>query len=212
MARPVHDPAGGARERILRAASALMAREGPKGATTRAIAGEAGVNEVTLFRLFGSKERLFQAVVDSLFPHGGDDAPLARLLERSWSDRAGLQELLEDFGRCFRDEFLEAKRESLEILLRASDGPHSPAGRLRDRAAAVRDLLAGRLDPDPLRFRDAAGAFLTGLIGGFMLGSGNQAPDGGALPAGLAPADALLRILASDLAARVTAAPPAARP
>jgi AcrR family transcriptional regulator len=46
------------RERILRAAAAVFAEEGFRGATTRRIAQEAGVNEITLFRHFGSKERL----------------------------------------------------------------------------------------------------------------------------------------------------------
>jgi len=43
------------RERILEAAARVYATSGFRGATTRRIAEEAGVNEVTLFRLFGSK-------------------------------------------------------------------------------------------------------------------------------------------------------------
>jgi AcrR family transcriptional regulator len=46
------------RERILEAAAAVFAEVGFRGATTRRIATEAEVNEVTLFRHFGSKERL----------------------------------------------------------------------------------------------------------------------------------------------------------
>jgi AcrR family transcriptional regulator len=41
------------------------------GATTRAISREAGVNEVTLFRLFGTKEHLIEAVVGSAFGEPG---------------------------------------------------------------------------------------------------------------------------------------------
>ena len=44
-----------AREKILLAATALYAETGFRGATTRQIAELAGVNEVTLFRQFGSK-------------------------------------------------------------------------------------------------------------------------------------------------------------
>lgn len=50
--------AGGARERLLEAAREVFAMYGASGATTRRIAEAAGVNEVTVFRLFGSKEAL----------------------------------------------------------------------------------------------------------------------------------------------------------
>jgi AcrR family transcriptional regulator len=49
-----------ARELLLQAALKLYAVSGIRGATTKRIAHEAGVNEVTLFRHFGSKEALMQ--------------------------------------------------------------------------------------------------------------------------------------------------------
>ena len=51
------------RERILEAAARVYAKHGFRGATTRLIANEAGVNEVTLFRTFGSKGALLEAVL-----------------------------------------------------------------------------------------------------------------------------------------------------
>ena len=51
---------GGARDRLLDAARRVFAHHGPGGATTRRIAEEAGVNEVTMFRIFGSKEALLE--------------------------------------------------------------------------------------------------------------------------------------------------------
>ncbi|MDB4880920.1 MAG: acnR [Gemmatimonadetes bacterium] len=61
------------RERILEAAARVYARHGFKGATTRLIAIEAEVNEVTLFRTFGSKGALLEAV---LLQHvGTQDSP-----------------------------------------------------------------------------------------------------------------------------------------
>lgn len=48
--------------RLIAAALALFSRRG-MAATTREIAEEAGVNEVTLFRLFESKDQLLAAVV-----------------------------------------------------------------------------------------------------------------------------------------------------
>jgi len=49
---------GSARERLLDAARRVFAQSGSAGATTRRIAEEAGVNEVTVFRHFGSKDAL----------------------------------------------------------------------------------------------------------------------------------------------------------
>ena len=51
-------PGRSTRERLLAAAAKCFAAGGSHGATTRAIASAAGVNEVTIFRLFGGKERL----------------------------------------------------------------------------------------------------------------------------------------------------------
>jgi TetR/AcrR family transcriptional repressor of mexJK operon len=41
-----------------------MAQKGYNGVTTREIAAAAGLNEVTLFRLFGSKQKLLEAAFD----------------------------------------------------------------------------------------------------------------------------------------------------
>ena len=50
-------------EEILEAAMKTIVREGYDGATTKLIADEAGINEVTLFRKFHSKENILQAVI-----------------------------------------------------------------------------------------------------------------------------------------------------
>jgi AcrR family transcriptional regulator len=55
------------RQRLLDAAARVFAQHGLAGSTTRAIADEAGVNEVTLFRHFGTKDRLLAAVVGENF-------------------------------------------------------------------------------------------------------------------------------------------------
>lgn len=52
------------RDKIMQAAVELIAAKGYKGATTREIAETAGVNEVTLFRRFGTKQALFEAVIN----------------------------------------------------------------------------------------------------------------------------------------------------
>lgn len=51
------------RHRILQAAARVYAQHGWRGATTRRIAEEAGVNEVTIFRQFGSKDALLDSVM-----------------------------------------------------------------------------------------------------------------------------------------------------
>ena len=57
-------PSDDTRQRILEAAAQVFAEKGYARATTRALAAAAGVNEVTLFRHFGSKQNLFAAVIE----------------------------------------------------------------------------------------------------------------------------------------------------
>jgi AcrR family transcriptional regulator len=61
--------------RIFDAALDLLVLHGYEGATTREIADRAGVNEVTLFRRYGSKAALFERAID----HRLSDTPLNRL-------------------------------------------------------------------------------------------------------------------------------------
>jgi AcrR family transcriptional regulator len=56
---------GTTKERILEAALEVFSEKGLIGGTTRAIAARAGVAEMTLFRLFSSKERLVQEVLNN---------------------------------------------------------------------------------------------------------------------------------------------------
>ena len=81
------------REQLLEAAVKVFAIAGFRGATTRRIAQEAGVNEVTLFRQFGSKEGLILEAVlravarlqdESVLPQVPID-PAAELLD--WTTR-----------------------------------------------------------------------------------------------------------------------------
>ncbi|MCJ2512647.1 MAG: TetR/AcrR family transcriptional regulator [Candidatus Thermoplasmatota archaeon] len=79
------------RERILDSGLHLFAEKGFTGATTKDISAKAGVNEVTLFRHFGSKKALFASVIQER-SHLGEmedgasvdmDAPVDELLERN---------------------------------------------------------------------------------------------------------------------------------
>ena len=60
-------PVMSTRQRLLEGAARVFARDGIAGSTTREIAREAGVNEVTLFRHFQSKDGLIAAVISENF-------------------------------------------------------------------------------------------------------------------------------------------------
>lgn len=60
-------PVSSTRQRLLEGAARVFARDGIAGSTTREIAREAGVNEVTLFRHFQSKDGLIAAVIRENF-------------------------------------------------------------------------------------------------------------------------------------------------
>ncbi|HEV3049135.1 MAG TPA: TetR/AcrR family transcriptional regulator [Longimicrobium sp.] len=140
------------RDRLLHAALRVFEEAGSRGATTRRIAAEAGVNEITLFRHFGSKSVLLSEAlaaanrqpVETGLPADPRD-PEAELL--AWS-RAGyahlrrhaamirttLGELAEapDAARCVADNPMRVHSELLAYL-----------HRLRERGMAATDW-----DPD----------------------------------------------------------------
>jgi AcrR family transcriptional regulator len=66
------------RQKLLDAAVRIYGEAGFRGATTRRIAEEAGVNEVTLFRLFGSKSAL---IAEALRQHAPSPSPEVTLPE-----------------------------------------------------------------------------------------------------------------------------------
>ncbi|WP_144760908.1 TetR/AcrR family transcriptional regulator [Curtobacterium sp. 9128] len=55
------------RARIVDAAADLLATAGPTGVTTRAVAAAAGVQAPTIYRQFGDKDGLLEAVADRVF-------------------------------------------------------------------------------------------------------------------------------------------------
>lgn len=63
----------GSREKLLAAAARVLAELGFAGTTTRRVAEEAGLNEITLFRHFGTKERLLAEAVRA---HSGSRQPI----------------------------------------------------------------------------------------------------------------------------------------
>ena len=89
------------RDRILAAAARVYEEVGFRGCTTRKVASEAGVNEITLFRHFGSKNALLceaiaragGAIVANTLPAEPGSDPATEVTE--WA-RAHLQEMTEN--------------------------------------------------------------------------------------------------------------------
>ncbi|MEO5716621.1 MAG: TetR/AcrR family transcriptional regulator [Luteolibacter sp.] len=100
-------PPGTAAERLLDAAVVVFAREGISKATTREIAKEAGVNEVTLFRNFQTKQGLLAAVLERAFlPTLAGDA----------NEPEGKAVKLEEAVRAFATEDFERKRRNIALM------------------------------------------------------------------------------------------------
>lgn len=98
------------RERILDAGLRTFAEKGFTGATTKEISMKAGVNEVTLFRHFGSKEALFASVIQ-------ERSPLAEIRGKVSVDTdAPVDELLESNARTVL-AILKANRHLFMMIL-----------------------------------------------------------------------------------------------
>ena len=82
-ADPRAGTAHGAKDAIRKAAAAVFAERGFRGATVRAICSAAGANIALVSRYFGSKAALYADVCRNLFE--GLGAPLARLHEKAVS-------------------------------------------------------------------------------------------------------------------------------
>ncbi len=105
---------GDTRQRILQAAASVFGEKGYAGATTRAIAARAGVNEVTLFRHFGRKENLLSAVIDQ---HSKLPELIARLETQLTGDyRADLVRIASLFFQV-----LTERREVIRLMLCEAD-------------------------------------------------------------------------------------------
>jgi AcrR family transcriptional regulator len=93
-------------ESILKAATEIFAESGFHGATTKAICDSAECTEGSLFRLFGSKEKLFEAALLRAFEVGRmSNAELAKLLEVENFERGIRKAMLEFFDRI-SDQYL----------------------------------------------------------------------------------------------------------
>jgi AcrR family transcriptional regulator len=152
------------RDRILQAAARVYAQHGFRGATTRLIAIEAGVNEVSLFRTFGSKAALFEAMMHShaaqlplpLLPDNPAD-PQAELT--LWC--AGVLAHMRQWRSLIRKSFGELE-ERPEAALVMCEGPNCAAAAL---SAYVGQLQAlGRAD-ETADIATAVSMFMSSMFG-----------------------------------------------
>lgn len=139
---------GPAADPLLDAALLVLAERGLKGATTRAIAEHAGVNEVTLFRRYGTKTELIRAAVlrrsgllrqNGVQYSGNLQADLTRLTRE-------YQNALQNVGPVIRVLVTEFPRhpELKEVL----DGPRQLFGEIA--ALLARYQQEGQLRPEAM--------------------------------------------------------------
>jgi len=138
------------RDRSLDAAKRVYAQYGFRGATTRLIAIEAGVNEVTLFRTFGSKAALFESVMrghvsQSPIPELPDN-PLDPELEMTEWCTAVLGHLRENRA-LIRTSFGEIE-ERPEAAVCMCEGPNCAAMLLTDYVLRLQSLGLAAEDGD----------------------------------------------------------------
>jgi AcrR family transcriptional regulator len=138
------------RDRILDAAKKIYAQHGFRGATTRLIAIEAGVNEVTLFRTFGSKAALFEAVMQSHvaqspIPHLPDN-PVDPVYEMTEWCASVLRHMREN-SAMIRTSFGEIE-ERPEAAISMCEGPNCAAMILTDYVLRLQSMRIAAEDGD----------------------------------------------------------------
>jgi AcrR family transcriptional regulator len=139
------------RDRILEAAVRVYGAHGFRGATTRRIAEAAGVNEVTLFRTFGSKAALIDAAIRNRA--GRDDVehlpvvpgdPVAELTAWATTIHADMRRMRSMIRKCMSE-----MEERPEMSGAACEGPCWAHKELRDYLHRVQEsgLAAREVDP-----------------------------------------------------------------
>ena len=220
------------RDQILTAAAHVYAEHGFRGATTRRIADAAGVNEVTLFRSFGSKAALIEAALrhvgatDARPSHALPDVP--RDPEReltAWASaclaelrgkRALIRQAMNEFearpgAECATQGWDAADLELHRYLVRLGEHGFVAWGGGPAEAAAARGIRLSAVPPGS-RAADVLGAaamFLAALVSAAL--GRDMLPQLYPQPAERAPA-LYVRLFLRALACTAAARPATARP
>lgn len=156
------------RTTILNAAVQVFSQHGFRGSTTRRIADAASVNEVTIFRYFGSKEALLQEAIKgcegnaftSLLPDEPKD-PARELTSWCTAVIAHVRDRSSMIRKCMSEieERPELRDNAMEAPARATNELRTYFGKLRERgftndefdATVAANMLIGSM------FHDAMG-------------------------------------------------------
>ena len=158
------------RQKLIEAAARVYGEFGFRGATTRRIAEEAGVNEVTIFRHFGSKDALIQEVIRCVSLHESGVAlpEVPEHPERELTEWATAHLHALRGQRAFIRKTMGEMEERPEVACTASEGSGHKARGLKtymNRLAEhgfVRWNVSARDGRDELAH--AAGAMLMGAL------------------------------------------------
>jgi AcrR family transcriptional regulator len=104
------------RDRIVEAALRTFSRCGYRGATTRELAQAARITEVTLFRYFPTKEKLFGAVIEKY-----SILPILRAELAGLSQGGDARATLRSLGRRFL-EVLQERQDIIRVMVSESAG------------------------------------------------------------------------------------------
>lgn len=101
-------------DKIIEAAIELVYEKGYKGATTRAIAQRANVNEVTIFRHFGNKKGIVEAAIQKY--------AFVELLENTFAEKV-VWDIEKDLKMLVREyqALLDQKKTVILLALRESN-------------------------------------------------------------------------------------------
>jgi len=138
------DTRGSVRERIVDAAASLLGEDGQAAVTTRSVAERAGVQAPTIYRLFGDKDGLLDAVAEHVMT--GFAAAKASAAAPATADTDPVDDLRHGWDMTI--DFGLANPELFVLLSDPARGQRSPAAQAGTRLLAERVhrvALTGRL-------------------------------------------------------------------
>lgn len=149
-------PEGDSRADILEAARSLFAAQGFKGTTTRQVAERAGVDVALIHHFFGTKARLFEAVLD--LP--------GRALEVQARFSAPAGERAEGIARLYLEQFFTHNLATFSALMRTALGSPDAIPQLRrlleeSMLRTVAPVISG---PDAMLRAELVGAQMIGIL------------------------------------------------
>lgn len=167
------DAAGNMQERILTAAGKLFSQKGFKATTTKMIAQEAGINEVTLFRNFQNKGNIFVQLINANLTEK-EGEPLSKCLSRDIHTISEVEQMLVDFGILFYNEYLVKNHDIIMInMFEVEQRPQITSALPRNFSRIV-DMLVEKLNQlQPIitgsDYSVAALIYVQSLIGTFLM-------------------------------------------